>query len=273
MRTIASLGLAVGLGLLLGCGSDDPAPASPTQEVPASLVPAPGPQETSRALSPSPGELENAVRAKGISQSLPDLVPERSFSAPVDNLDAVAVRTGVVLSDAILTCRDSAKEDFVQRLQAIHSGMTSMGAGSALLTMLEELIIQVENDTASREEFLHKLDEISSIMVPEDGWGPEDKTGPLLQAGAWLAGSNLVTTALIASGSPEHAQELLLQAQVVDYYLHYVQSEGAERAPDSVREHLVGVLTGMKNLMDKSEITLEDLETIKSQTDGLFSLL
>ena len=271
MRTIASLGLAVGLGLL-GCGSDDPAPTPGSQEAPAALDPTPGPEETSRALSPSPGELENAVRAKGISQSLPALVPERSFHAPAENLDAVAVRTGVVLSDAILTCRDSSKEDFVRRLRRIHSGMSTMGAGSALIRMLEELIIQVENDTASREEFLHKLDEISAIMVPKDGWGPEDKTGPLLQAGAWLAGSNLVTTALIESGTPEHAQELLLQAQVVDYYLHYVQSEES-RAPDSVREHLVGVLSGMKALVEKDEITLEDLQTIKTQTDGLFSLL
>ncbi|MDP6935742.1 MAG: hypothetical protein QGG40_22670, partial [Myxococcota bacterium] len=239
MNKTSEILIALGLAatLTVACSETPPSQEAPsTQEGPSlrSHPEAPSQLDLSalgadlaeKALVPAPRELENAVRSRGLTDALHELVPDRSFDSTKESEDIIAIRTGVTLADAILTCRTSSKETFLARLHDVHSGLTRIGAGAGLLDYFQELIQRIENDAATRDEFLNELDDFTSMMVPEEGWGPEDQTGPLLQAGAWMEGANLVSAAIIKANKPEAASDLLRQRAVVDYFVRYVRTDG-----------------------------------------------
>ena len=62
------------------------------------------------ALVPRPAEMEKALAKAGINSRLGDMVADRDISTDHSNLDQVAVRTGVVLADLVLTANSAPKE-------------------------------------------------------------------------------------------------------------------------------------------------------------------
>ncbi len=266
--------------LAASCSAETPTAPAPPPAEPAVEKPQPPPtaadqgQPTSyRALVPSPLDIEAQVKEAGLTDGLAGLVPERVFSPTATDLDATAVRTGVVLADAILAGKDAPREMLLERLGVIRSGMQAIGAGAGLLSSIDDLKASIEKEDAGKQEFIQALDDVASMMVPEEGWGPEDRTGPLLQAGAWLEGSNLVARAVLASGDSAAASKLLREKEVVDFFLRYVQDKGADKADAAVAETLAQVLATLSELAAKPELSLDDVRVIEAQTGQVLSLL
>ena len=192
---------ALSLALLTACGEGPADTPPPAPGAPATAAPTPPKAQATpsaaRILAPSPLALQAKVKASGLTRQLGDLVPDRSFVDGGPDKDRTALRTGVVLADTILTGEISDKATFLANLRALHAGMASLGTGQGLLSSIDDFIVAVDNDTAARADFIVELDNVASMMVVEDGWGPGDTTGPLLQAGAWLAGTNLVALAIV----------------------------------------------------------------------------
>lgn len=251
----------------VGCESPPP-PAPVAPPAPAAPVPA----EVSRILAPSPLKLEAEVREAGVAEVLADLVPTAPAEVVTEDKDRIAMRTGVVLAYAVLGGRDTPKADFVAQLRSARSGMAALGAGPGLMSTIDDAIVKVENDAASRDDFLRELDQIVGYAVPEQGWGPEDRTGPLLQAGAWLAGTNVVARAIVRSGKPEAAEKLLRRKDVADYFLKYVRTEGQQKA-GPVAEQLEKTLTELATIAEKPTLGVEDANAVASATDALLKLL
>ena len=189
------------------------------------------------------------MREAGVADALGDLVPTSPAEVTTDDKDRIAVRTGVVLAYAVLGGHDTPKEPFVAQLRSARAGMAKLGAGAGLLSTIDDSITHVENDAASRDDFLRELDNIG-YAVPEQGWGPDDRTGPLLQAGAWLAGTNVVARAIVRSGKADAADKLLRRKDVAEYFLGYVRTSGSEKA-GPVAEQLEKTLTMMVTVADK----------------------
>lgn len=255
---------------LLGCESPPP-PAKPEPAPKAEPAP-PAPAEASRVLAPSPLKLEAQVREAGVAEALADLVPQSPAEVANDDKDRTAVRTGVVLAYAVLGGRNTPKDAFVSQLRSARAGMAALGAGAGLMSTIDDSIRHVENDAASREDFLRELDEIVGYSVPEQGWGPEDRTGPLLQAGAWLAGTNVVARAIVRSGKAEAADKLLRRKDVAEYFLGYLQGEGQAKA-GPFTDQLTATLTTLKTVAEKPTIGLEDAQLVADSTDALLKLL
>ncbi len=256
---------------LLACETAEPqsAPdvAPATETAPASTP------DATRALVPSPLEIEAAVIKAGISGGLASEVSDRVPSTSGDDPNATAVRAGVALSDAIFAGKDAPPEQLLARLRAIRQGMTTIGAGDGLLSQIDDQIAAIEAGSAGKQEFIQSLDDISSMMVPEEGWGPNDKTGPLLQAGAWLEGSHLIAKAVLKAQDHGAANALLHEKEVVDYFLSYVRSQGSEQTSAGVVSTLEAVLATLSEIAGKENITLEDVRVIEAQTGQVLSLL
>ncbi len=263
---------AVSLWIPLALGACD-APPAPPAEPAAPVVPAaPAPAEVSRILAPSPLKMEAAVREAGVAEALTDLVPTSPAEVGTEDKDRLAVRTGVVLAYAVLGGRNTPKADFVAQLKSARAGMAGLGAGAGLLSTIDDSIRHVENDAASREDFLRELDDIVGYAVPEQGWGPDDRTGPLLQAGAWLAGTNVVARAIVRSGKAEAADKLLRRKDVADYFLRYIRTEGQGKA-GPVADQLEKTLTQMAAVAEKPTLGVEDAQAVADATDALLKLL
>ena len=256
---------------LSACGEPPAEPAAPPAVVAEELPPAPTREAEDRILAPSPLALEAELREAGVADGLADLVPPVPADVSVDDQDRAAVRTGVVLAYIVLGGRETPKADFVAQLRSARAGMAAIGAGEGLLSTIDDSIKHVENDAASRDDFLRELDGVVGYSVPQDGFGPDDRTGPLVQAGAWLAGTHVVATAIVRADNAAAADKLLRRKDVADYFLRYIRTEGEGKA-GPVSAQLEKTLTQMSTVAEQPEIGVEGAAAIAAQTGELLEL-
>ncbi len=269
--------------LVIGaCSGTEPAePAEPPKQ--AAPDPHKGPttpaldelraQAQNIALVPSPAEMQKALSSAGIEARLSEMVPDRQLKMDVPNKDQVAVRTGVVLADMLLTVRKADKDRLVAQFGQIKQGMGELGAGGDIAATIDDIVGRIQNDAVSRDELVKELDELSGAMIPEIEYEAGDWAVPLIQAGSWLEGSNLVAGALRAGGEYEAATDLLRQPAVVDYFLEYVRAEGADRAPSQVVAQLETTLNTLKEVCGRPTLGEEDVLTIQTSTASVLDLL
>lgn len=276
-----SSALLFGLLHLSGCAGDAPVeppkpvaaePAGPPKLDLAALAAA----AENVALVPSPAEMQRALEKHGIATGLSSLVVERALKMDIENKDVIAVRTGVALADAVLTVKDAPHEKLTARLNTVKAGMAALGGGSDIGTTIDDINARVVNGSVSRGDLVKELDEMHGAIIPEIRFEAGERAVPLVQAGSWLEGSNLVASAILASNSPAAAAagtDLLRQPQVADYFMRYVATEGEGKAPDAVLKQLQATLTMLKAIASKPALTIEDVKEIKTQTDAVLALL
>lgn len=240
-----------------------PAPASLSVEMRAAAV--------EDHLVPSPGEMQAAMTAANIQASLASLVPEREMDMSSDDKDHIAVRTGVVLADMLLTVEGASKEATVARFKQIQAGLQVLKAGDDLPREIDDLIGQIENDSLTGSKLVFELDQLRAAVIPEISY-EADWTLPMLQAGAWLEGAHLISKAL-ADGGNTAGTELLQQPDVVDYFLRYVAKEGEGRADSKVLDTLKATLSKIKEIVSKDALTAEDISAIHDSTGVVLDML
>ena len=81
-------------------------------------------------LVQSPVEMEKVLSKAGISKSLSAYIPkDRDLKVVVEDRDQTAIRTGVVLSDLVLTVKVEEKANIIKRLDKLAEGLKALGAG------------------------------------------------------------------------------------------------------------------------------------------------
>ena len=56
---------------------------------------------------------------------------------------------------------------------------------------------QIKNDAINEDDLLKEMDELSGVMVSELEYEAGEWVVPLIQAGSWLEGANLVSAAIV----------------------------------------------------------------------------
>jgi len=269
------------------CGSDDPATTAETTAPDAA-----GAETTSKtptefkfkdemlqtsteeiALVPSPAEMQRALTNLGLNSKLSEMVAYRDIKMDSDNNDQIAVRTGVVIAELVLTVQDAPKEMLINRLNRLNEGFTKLEAGEDITGVVERLVTKVTNDAITREDLVKEMDQLAGVLVPEIRDEAGAQVVPLIQAGAWLEGAHLVSGAIDAEQKHEQAASLLRQPVVVAYFKRYVEREGSDKATDAVLTELRATLTVLGEISDKETMTEEDVKTIHSVTGAVLKLL
>jgi len=225
-------------------------------------------------LVPSPIETQRALEASGIETQLATLIPDHGFVMDKGDPDRAAIRTGVVLADLLLTTKTAKKEELVERLQQIAKGMEQLQGGADIQSTITDLVNRVQTDAVTRDELLKEFDELSGVMIPELEFNGQKRVVPLISAGSWLEGAHLVATALRNAEKKDAAEKLLKAPTVVDYFLKYVTTEGAAKAPEAVTMKLEESLKTLKALAEKpAPLTDVDLATVVQVTNDVLVLL
>ena len=184
------------------------------------------------------------------------------------------MRTGVVLADLLLTVKTAEKADWVARIVAVQKGMDQLQAGADIHAVLEDVKSRVEADAVSRDELLKEFDELSGAVIPELDFNGQKRVVPLIEAGSWLEGANLVARAVQGSDKKAAAEALLKAPTVVGYFMEYVKSEGAEKAPPAVTQKLEESLQQLKALAEKPEpLSDADIQQVVDVTNAVLALL
>jgi hypothetical protein len=275
------LGLVAALS---ACTGEEPKPAPPA-EGGASEAPAPTPdvpaldlagldaEAETVTLVPSPIETQRALERAGIETRLASLIPKHAFDVATADTDQAALRTGVVLADALLTVKTAEKPDLVARLDTLHTGLKQLDAGPKVLKRLEDLKQRVEADAVTRDELLKEFDELSGAALPELKFGGNDRILPLIQAGSWLEGANLVARAVKEKGDPSAADILLKQPRVVEHFLGFVRKNQSS-TPPAVTAKLEESLLTLQGLAGKAEpLAAGDIDTVIRITGDVLALL
>jgi hypothetical protein len=269
------------MGALVACGGgDEAAPEASEAGAKAPAVTTPPPSLSAQLqemaiqdhLVPSPGEMQRALSKAGIETSLSALVPVRDLDMTVSNKDQVAVRTGVILADMLLTVKTVEASVTAGRLSKIKTGLQELNAGSDLPAEIDSLINRINNGALQGDRLLFELDELSAAVIPEIKY-EADWILPLLQAGAWLEGANLVSKALKNEGKVEAATNLLVQPQVVNYFIRYVDAEAKEKVDSAVLIQLKKTLDALKIICDGGTVGDGELDIIQSTTASVLELL
>ncbi len=227
------------------------------------------------ALVPSPVETQSALEEAGIEAKLADLIPDHEFDMDNADIDHAAVRSGVVLADALLTVKTAESTTLVAHLTQLQLGLKQLGGGSDIDAMLNDMKDRIAADAVTRDELLKEFDELSGAVIPELKFNGQDRVVPLIQAGSWLEGANLVAKAIQSKGGDGGAADTLLkQPAVVDYFIGYVANEGGEKTPAAVTAKLQESLAELGTIAGKADsLTSEDIAKVIEVTDGVLALL
>ena len=225
-------------------------------------------------LVPSPVETQKALEAAGIEAKLADHIQEAEFKTEGETQDRIAIRTGVVIARMLLTVKTAEDAKLVAHLEDIKTGMKALEGGDDIHQTIVEIQDQVKAGAANRDNLLKELDELSGAVIPELEFNGKKRIVPLIQAGSWLEGLNLVARAVKAAGKPAAADQLLKQPAVISYFQKYVKEEGAEKAPAGVAEVLDASLSVLSGLASKAEsFTEEDVDAAIKSTSDVLALL
>jgi hypothetical protein len=277
LSTIAMLSLH-----LWGCSSStpeapapDPAPAAEAHpETPQIDVAQLEAEADEVALVPSPVETQKALEASGIDTKLATLIPKHQFDLEADSLDHAAVRTGVLLADVLLTVKSAKTPQLVQRITAVQKGMNQLGGGDDISRTLDDIKERLKADAVTRDDLLKEFDELSGVVIPELEFNGQDRVVPLIEAGSWLEGANLVARAVKQSGNKAAAETLLKSPSVVDYFIEYVKTDGADKAPEAVTKKLEESLLELKAVASKAEpLDDADIDKVIQVTNAVLALL
>jgi hypothetical protein len=253
-----------------------------SEEEPSTPTPVPPPLDLAQvedsievdSLTPVPREILKSMRAAGLEKSIKELIAARDLDVTIANKDIAAVRTGAVAADAMFLAGESDNDEFLASLNKVRAGMANIGTGEGMLEAFDDLLVRVSNESRSRDDFLLEMESILGMRGAGRSWGPLDQTGPLVQAGAWLAGVNLVGKAILSENKPGAAQILLRHGDTIDRLLVYVRTEGVDRAPREGLMALDETLVALSDITRKSELlTLDDVQQVVDKTDRLLSML
>jgi len=265
------------ISLMLACTSDNTEQTT-KEEQPTKSFNAVDINELAEAVNkaelvPSPLEMEQKLQSAGLQKELGALVTTKDIPVIVDDLDQVAIRTGVVMSDLVLTLKTAESKDILHNLGKMKEGLAKLGAGDDIAATIVDFEQRINDAEVKRSELLSEFDLLSQVMVSELEYEAGEWVVPLIQAGTWLEGANLVSQAMIQDGKYDAADEFFRQKEIVEYFISYIAREGKDRAPDGIVAKLLDTLNTLKAIAGKPKLSEADVKEINNLTTLVLNLL
>ena len=225
-------------------------------------------------LVPSPAEMQRTIKNANLTTQLNDLVDSsKTINVKVEDLDEVAVRTGVIIAKMLLTVEKSTDEKILDQFSKLKEGFSLLKAGTDINDTIDDMVSRIKTKQLDRANLVIELDWLSGAMISELEYETGGWVVPLIQAGSWLKGSNLVASAIVNESKFDVADRVLRQPNVVKYFKRYVKREGRSKAPDAVVQKLITTLDTLHDITKKPKLSEEDVKTIKTITNDVLDLL
>ena len=271
--------------LFSACGEEAPAPAeapdaaeeaqpAAAEELPTQIDAAALEDNAKNiTLVPSPLETQRVLQEAGIEANLAENMSERVIDPAETDIERVAVGTGVVIADMLLTVSTSTDEQLLGQLEQIKNGMTALKGGSDITATIDDISERIKAGAINRENLLKELDELSGAIIPELEFEGQKRVVPLIQAGSWLEGAYLVASASKSADKIGASDQILKQPDVVGYFQEYTQKQ-SEADAGSAYAVLADTLEKLHALASKEEaLVVEDIDQVISLTNSVLTLL
>ncbi len=277
VRWLCIPGLALSLGLFwMGCPPAEGDGAGEGEETAAAQKAEPPAERTdlvelahNTSLVPSPTEVQEAMLHAGVDNRFEGFVERYAMNLGDEDKEAVALRTGILLADLVLTLNNSEKDVLLGDLASLRAGLATIGAGSDIDATIGQVIDHVKTDAVTRQELWVQVEEMREAVYGELALEAGSQMVPLVQAGSWLEGTHLLSEAIIASGEWGGALNLLRQPDVVAYFLAQLKAADAQGTEFPMVTLTRGTLEQMHDIAAKETLTEEDVTKVRDLTGDL----
>ena len=218
--------------------------------------------------------MKEAISKAGINVKLGEYVLKRSLpDLSMEDKSRVAVNTGVLLTDLVLTVETATPERLTEVLKALKVGFTTLKTGNDIQITLDDLLGTVKGENLDREELLKELDLLSSVIVPELKSEAGSWAVPLIQAGAWLEGVNIISKVVQAEQKYKEGAQLFHHPRIAPYFIRYLKKAGNEKFTASVVDQTIEALTKLDEYGKKKQLKKEEVDQVQQITVDLMSFI
>ena len=220
---------------------------------------------------PAPTEFQAALQASNIEIDIRKLVKDSGRTLEGKNRSIIALETGVRLSNLLLSVKAQSKADVIKRVKLAREGVEALGLPAEVLSGIDNTIKDYESGTLSDAELGPVLD-ILAKGIRDDLADQADPTlATLVEAGGWVQGVYLLSTALGEQGITGDAAGLLHQPTVLDHFAKFIKESDAGRAGDPDVVAVIGELEKLQVIASKPELGSDDVKAIAAHTAAILA--
>jgi len=223
---------------------------------------------------PSPLKMKKELSKAGINVKLGEHVSQRALpDLGMEDKSRVAVNTGVLLTQLVLTVETANPERLVEVLKALKVGFTTLQTGNDIQITLDDLLSTVQGESLDRESLLGELDLLSSVIVPELKSEAGTWAVPLIQAGAWLEGVNIISKVVQNEKKYKEGELLFHHPGIAPYFIRYLNQAGKEKFTASVVDQTIEALSKLDEFGKKKKLSQEEIDQVQKITAELMSFI
>jgi hypothetical protein len=242
--------------------------SAPNQEAGATKIDVNAVRDTARMAMfvPAPSEFQAALKATGFTIDLKAGVVDGPRDLAGKNKAIVALETGVRLANVLLTADSAEKSVLLERMQSARAGLAALKASPEVLAETDKLIADVTAGTISGAEATPALDVLAGRIQDQLSGSADKTTATLVQAGGWVQGAYLLSTALAQAKQAGDAAALLHQPTVVAHFSAFLRQAGEG---DVAVQSVLAPMDDLGELAGKAELTVQDMTRASELTAAI----
>jgi len=220
---------------------------------------------------PAPTEFQAALQASNVEIDIRKLVTGDGRPLEGKNRSIIALETGVRLCNLMLSVQVKDKAEVLRRVKLARDGVEALGLPPEVLEGIDNTAKEYETGKITDAELGPVLD-ILAKGIRDDLRDQADPTlATLVEAGGWVQGVYLLSTALGEKGLSGDAASLLHQPTVLDHFTKFIKESDAGRAGDPDVISVIGELEKMQTIAIKETLTTDDVRAVAAHTAAILA--
>jgi len=220
---------------------------------------------------PAPTEFQAALQASNVQIDIRKMVKGEGRSLEGKNRSIIALETGVRLSNLLLSVQAKDKAEVIRRIKLARAGVEALGLPKEVLAGIDDTTKEYQSGALTDLELGPVLDILAKGIRDDLGDQADPSLATLVEAGGWVQGVYLLSTALGEGGMTGDAAGLLHQPTVLDHFTKFIKESDAGRAGDPDVLSVVAELEKMQSIAKKETLTSDDVKAVAAHTAAILA--
>jgi len=220
---------------------------------------------------PAPTEFQAALQASNVQIDIRKMVKGEGRPLEGKNRSIIALETGVRLSNLLLSVQVKDKAEVIRRIKLARAGVEALGLPKEVVEGIDNTTKEYESGALTDAELGPVLDILAKGIRDDLGDQADPTLATLVEAGGWVQGVYLLSTALGEGGLSGDAAGLLHQPTVLAHFTKFIKESDAGRAGDPDVIAVIGELDKMQSIAKKETLTSDDVKAVAAHTAAILA--
>ncbi len=220
---------------------------------------------------PAPTEFQAALKESAPDVDIRKLVKDSNRSLEGKNSAVLALETGVRIGNVLMSVHTGDKAAILGRMRAAREGLAALKAPASIVAEVDKVIGEYDSGSLTDAELGPAFDVLAERINDDLQRMSDPNTATLVQAGGWVQGAHLLSTALGAASITGEAAALLHQPTVLEYFLRFLKESGPGRAGDPQVAAVITEMEAMQLIAAKAELSGDDVKAVATHTGNILA--